>query len=195
VTDTAAVTAIRIEGERIYLRDFVTTDLDATMAIVGDPEVTAFLSFDTKSRREQAALLADTIERAQLVRRSEYYLAVVLRDTDELIGFARLGLGAHRSAKLGYAIRRTDWGRGLATESAKTLVVYGFQQLGLHRITAACGPDNPASQQVLVKLGFSLEGRLREHVFTNRAWRDSLLYSLLDTDLDLPTADLDLPAV
>jgi ribosomal-protein-alanine N-acetyltransferase len=182
VTGTAPVTAVRIEGERIYLRDFVADDLDASMAVVGDPEVTVFLSFDTKSREEQAALLAAVIQRAREVPRTEYYLAVVLRGSDELVGFARLGLGGHRGAKLGYAIRHADWGRGLATEAAETLVSYGFHQLGLHRITAACGPDNPASVRVVEKLGFSLEGRLREHVFTNGAWRDSLLYSLLVTD-------------
>jgi hypothetical protein len=57
---------------------------------------------------------------------------------------------------------------------------YGHDPLGLHRVQAACGPDNVASHRVPVKLGFRPEGRMRDHVFTNGAWRDSLLYSHLD---------------
>jgi RimJ/RimL family protein N-acetyltransferase len=56
---------------------------------------------------------------------------------------------------------------------------FGFTQLDLHRIQAACGPDNRASQRLLARLGFTPEGRMRDHVFTNGAWRDSLLYSVL----------------
>jgi [ribosomal protein S5]-alanine N-acetyltransferase len=56
---------------------------------------------------------------------------------------------------------------------------FGFTELGLHRISAAIGPDNAASIAVVTKLGMQYEGRLRDHVFTNGAWRDSLLYSIL----------------
>jgi RimJ/RimL family protein N-acetyltransferase len=44
------------------------------------------------------------------------------------------------------------------------------------------GPDNEASIAVVKKFGFCYEGRLRDHVFTNNAWRDSLLFSVLAQD-------------
>jgi ribosomal-protein-alanine N-acetyltransferase len=87
-----AMYPVRIEGQRIYLRDFELDDLDASMAIVGDSAVTDFLSFDTRTREEQAQRLAADVERAQTNPRPDYYLAVVARDTDTLIGFARIGL-------------------------------------------------------------------------------------------------------
>jgi RimJ/RimL family protein N-acetyltransferase len=59
------------------------------------------------------------------------------------------------------------------------MISFGFQVQDLHRITAAIGPDNTASIAVVKKLGFTREGRLRDHVFTNGAWRDSELYSIL----------------
>jgi ribosomal-protein-alanine N-acetyltransferase len=59
------------------------------------------------------------------------------------------------------------------------MITFGFATLGLHRITAAVGPDNAPSITVVKKLGFTREGRLRDHVFTNGAWRDSELYSIL----------------
>jgi len=59
------------------------------------------------------------------------------------------------------------------------LVDFGFKSLGLHRISAAIGPDNEPSIAVAKRLGMSYEGRLRDHVFTNGSWRDSDLYSAL----------------
>lgn len=171
-----------IEGKRVGLREFGLGDLEDTMAVVGDPRVTRYLSFDVKTREQQRALLAAQVERARLSPRLEYYLAATETSSSRLVGFVRLGLGAHRSAKLGYAVRFDCWGRGFATEAAGLLLNYGFRDLGLHRVTAACGPDNVGSIRVLEKLGYVYEGRLRDHVYTNGAWRDSLLYALLEDD-------------
>ncbi len=170
---------VAINGTRLRLREFRPDDLDASMAIVGDPEVTRSLSFDTRTRDEQAERLADDIARAQTDLRPDYYLAIA-NEADLLIGFVRIGLGGHRSGELGYAIRREDWGKGYATEATTLMLDFGFHTLRLHRIQAACGPENHPSQRLLTKLGFIPEGRIRDHVFTNGAWRDSLLYSTLD---------------
>jgi ribosomal-protein-alanine N-acetyltransferase len=183
------------------LRDFEPGDLDAVAAIAGDDRVTTWLSFESRDRDGSARMLQAAIAAAHATPRSEYYLAVTLpthahsqptharppgneaggsqASSGAVVGFARLALGGVRAAKLGYAIHADHWGHGYATDAARTLCDFGFDQLGLHRITAAVGPDNHASLTVLTKLGFSLEGRLRDHVFTNGAWRDSLLYSLL----------------
>jgi ribosomal-protein-alanine N-acetyltransferase len=149
------------------------------MTVVGDPEVTRSLSFDTRDRPDQAERLAQDIARAQAEPRPDYYLAIA-NGADILIGFVRIGFSGDNSGELGYAVRREDWGKGYATEATSLMVDFGFRTLHLHRIQAACGPDNRASQRVLARLGFTPEGRIRDHVFTNGAWRDSLLYSILD---------------
>ncbi|CRK60361.1 probable acetyltransferase [Alloactinosynnema sp. L-07] len=170
---------VELHGQRIRLREFREDDLDASLAVVGDDKVTKFLSFDSLDRDTQAARLAGAIERARLSPRTEYYLAVATPADDRLVGFARLGLGGVQAAKLGYAIAADHWGNGYATDAARTLIDYGFSELGLHRISAAIGPDNTASLAVIRRLGFTYEGRLRDHVHTNGAWRDSELYSIL----------------
>lgn len=167
------------------LREFRADDLNDSMSVVGDPEVTHTLSFDARTETEQAKRLADDIARASSDPRPDYYLAVT-NQADQLIGFARIGLGRDRSAELGYAIRRADWRKGYATEASSLLIDFGFNELGLHRIQAACGPDNRASQRLLTQLGFLPEGRIRDHVFTNGAWRDSILYSILDSEWRTP---------
>src|SRR3712207_9130744 len=65
-----------------------------------------------------------------------------------------------------------------STDAARTLIGYGFDQLSLHRISAAIGPDNDPSIALVRRLGFQYEGRIRDHVHTNGAWRDSLLFSI-----------------
>ncbi|MGW0503207.1 GNAT family N-acetyltransferase [Micromonospora sp. NPDC003241] len=169
---------ITIPGRVITLRDMRPGDAADALAIIGDDRVTHWLSFDSRDHAAAVAMIEGAVTRAQLNPRTEYYLAVA--DTeDRMIGFARLGLTGHQAAKLGYAINADHWGHGYATDAARTIIGYGFRELGLHRITAAIGPDNAASIAVAKRLGMQYEGRLRDHVYTNGAWRDSLLYSIL----------------
>jgi ribosomal-protein-alanine N-acetyltransferase len=177
---------VRLDGPRVILRDFEAADLDDSMAIVGDPEVTVFLSFDTRTREEQAKRLAADIERAQTNPRPDYYLAIVARDTGRLVGFTRIGLTQptggeeQRSGEVGFALRKDRWRQGYTTEATTVMLDFAFDTLGLHRVQAACGPANVGSQATLTKLGFTYETRIRDHVFTNGAWRDSLLYAIFN---------------
>lgn len=176
---------VHLVGDKVVLREFRHDDEDHLLAVIGDDRVTAWLSHDSRDRAGVRATLAGAIDRRVLEPRAEYFLAVARTTTDELIGLTRLGLGGVQAAKLGYAIRADEWGNGYATDAARTLVRFGFEQLGLHRITAAIGPDNLGSIAVIERLGFEHEGRLRDHVFTNGAWRDSLLYASV-TPADQP---------
>lgn len=173
------VASVELAGRLVVLRDFLPDDVEAAFAIVGDDKVTQSLSFDSKTRQQTSTMIDGAIARAQSRPRLEFYLAVTTTD-DELIGFARLGLDGVRAAKLGYAIRADRWGQGYATDAARTLVTFGFERLDLHRISAAMGPDNSASKALVERLGFTYEGRIRDHVHTNGGWRDSLLYSVLE---------------
>jgi RimJ/RimL family protein N-acetyltransferase len=179
IDDTASPTAVTISGDRVRLREFRMADLDDSMAVAADDRVTRWLSFDSLLREQQSDRLAGILERAEMRPRREYYLAVTTNESDRLIGFARLGLDGVNAAKLGYAIAFEHWGKGYATDAARSLMRYGFEVLDLHRISAAIGPDNAASITVVNRIGFVHEGRIRDHVFTNGAWRDSELYSVL----------------
>ncbi len=170
---------VQLDGRQVRLRDFRHDDLDASLRVVGDDRVTRWLSFDSLTREQQAERLAGAIKRAAENPRSEWYLGITTQTADDLIGFARIGLSGVKAGKLGYAIAADHWGNGYATDAAQVMITFGFQVLDLHRITAAIGPDNAASIAVVKKLGFAREGRLRDHVFTNGAWRDSDLYSVL----------------
>lgn len=170
---------IALAGERVRLREFRPSDLDAVHAIIGDDRVTWFLSFDSRHRSEAESMLAGMEERARHSPRTEYYLAITPASDDELVGFVRLALGGVHAAKVGYAVAHVHQGKGYATDAVRTVLDYAFGALGLHRVTAAIGPENITSLALAARLGFSREGVLRDHVHTNGAWRDSVLLSLL----------------
>ena len=170
---------IELPGQHVILRDFRPDDATAALQVVGDDAVTQWLSFDSRDLAGAEAMIDGAIERAQHQPRTEFYLAVVLPEHDELIGFARLAYAGVQAAKLGYAIRADQWGHGYATDATRTIVDFGFTELKLHRISAAIGPDNKGSIRIAERLGMRLEGRIRDHVFTNGQWRDSALYAVL----------------
>lgn len=176
---TAPAGPLRLTGKTVCLREFGLDDLEDSLAVVGDHRVTRSLSFDSRDRDQARNMLVGAIERAKASPRLEYYLAVALPEDDRLVGFARLGLSGVQAAKLGYAIGADHWRRGYATDAVHAMLTFAFDTLRLHRVTAAIGPDNQPSLALVERLGFTREGYLRDHVFTNEAWRDSILYSIL----------------
>jgi ribosomal-protein-alanine N-acetyltransferase len=174
-----------LTGDGVRLRDLTVEDFDDFFAIVGDDRVTSWMAFDSHTPESGRTMLDSILERSGREDRPDYMLAVTRLDDDHVIGFIRLAPGVHQGAKLGYAIGADHWGRGYATDASRTILKFAFGDLGLHRVSAAIGPENLASVAVVKRLGFSYEGRLRDHVFTNNAWRDSLLYSLLADELRL----------
>jgi ribosomal-protein-alanine N-acetyltransferase len=164
------------------LRDFRLDDAPAAAAIIGDDRVTRWLSFDSRTLDDAVAMMRRAVQNAREQPRTEYYLAVTRPEDDLMVGFIRLELTGVRAAKLGFAIHADHWRQGYAGDAVHTMVSFAFDELHLHRITAAVGPENRASLAVVQKAGFRFEGRLRDHVFTNGAWRDSLLFSLLEQE-------------
>lgn len=73
-------------------------------------------------------------------------------------------------------------GRGHATDAARELLGYLFDQRGKHRVTASCDARNVASARVLERLGMRREGHLRESTWAKGEWTDDLLYALLSRE-------------
>ena len=84
--------------------------------------------------------------------RNRAQLAVVLKETSELIGNA----GVHRKpgndweADLDFEIAPKHWRQGYATEATAFLIEYGFNEMKLHRISPSCIAENRASAKVLL---------------------------------------------
>lgn len=91
----------------------------------------------------------------------------------------------HQMANLGYWVRTSAAGRGIATQAARLVARFGFDQLGLHRIEILAAVDNIASQRVAEKVGAVREGVLRKRLLINSESRDAVMFSLLPEDVGL----------
>ena len=91
----------------------------------------------------------------------------------------------HQVANLGYWVRTSATGRGVATKAAHLVARFGFAQLGLHRIEILAAVDNIASQRVAEKVGAVREGVLRKRLLINGESLDAVMFSLLPEDVGL----------
>ncbi len=86
----------------------------------------------------------------------------------------------HRRAEIiGFALRRSAWGRGMAREAVRRGIEFAFNELDLHRIEADADPRNSGSIALLEALGFRNEGLLRERYFVNGEIQDAQYFGLL----------------
>lgn len=88
----------------------------------------------------------------------------------------------HQHAELGYWVGVPYWGKGYATEAAREMLRHGFEDLKLNRIFAGVFAGNPASEQVLLKIGFTHEGTMRQHFLKNGRFLDDQFYGILASD-------------
>ena len=117
------------------------------------------------------------------------YAFLIFRASDNAmvggITLANLRRGVAQAGSIGYWIGRRFARQGLMTAAVRTLIPMCFDTLRLHRVEAACIPDNAASVRLLEKCGFQREGYAREYLCINGVWQDHLLYALLRSDVRL----------
>jgi ribosomal-protein-alanine N-acetyltransferase len=95
----------------------------------------------------------------------------------------------HRRSEIGYDIMNDEWkARGFMKEAAREVVRFGFEELKLNRIEAFIGLQNMPSKKVIMGLGFTQEGILRQHYSANGDPEDSALYALLRSEYDAQKA-------
>lgn len=103
---------------------------------------------------------------------------------DRLLGGITIGnirRGAAQCCMIGYWMGEKYAGNGHMSAALKLVIPYIFKGLQLHRIEAACIPDNSKSIRLLENAGFQREGLLRDYLKINGSWRDHALYALVDT--------------
>lgn len=123
------------------------------------------------------------------IRNDAAYPFFVFRAKDHaLVGGCTLSnvrRGVCQSASLGYWVGESHARRGYTRAAVTAILPFVFETLGLHRLEAACIPDNEPSRRLLNKLGFREEGHARGYLQINGEWRDHTLFALLKDDWTL----------
>jgi RimJ/RimL family protein N-acetyltransferase len=146
-----------LETERLLLREFVLDDVEAFFRMVSDPDVIRYVGEGAKTIEEAKKGLEE--RPLQDYRKHGYgRWATVYKPSGKVIGFAGLKyLEDVKEVDLGYRFFKEYWGQGIATESSRAIVAYGFDRLRLARIVAFANIENKASIRVLEKVGFRFE--------------------------------------
>lgn len=123
---------------------------------------------------------------AEDMRDGRAYPFYVFRKSDDaLVGGAtlsRVQRGVAQTCTLGYWVGVSFQRRGYTLDAVGALIDFAFGELNLHRMEAACVPENTASQALLEQAGFEQEGYARKYLRINGAWRDHLLFGLVRSD-------------
>ena len=139
--------------ERLGFRTWSPDDLDLALGLWGDPAVTALIDARGSLSPAEVAERLDQ-EVATAAAHGIQYWPIFLRDGDEHVGCCGLRPYRPQILELGFHIRSGHWGRGLASEAARAVIAYGFDELDAQGLFAGHNPANQASRHLLEKLGF-----------------------------------------
>lgn len=179
---------LRLEGERIVLRPPALEDFGSwanlragsqDFLVPWEPEWPRdSLSFGHYRRRQRQAE-RDWRDGAA------HGFHIFARSDGALVGAVTLRhivRAALQGASVGYWVGQPHARKGYMTEALALTLDHAFGPLGLHRVEAACLPENEASVGLVTKLGFQREGLARRYIKINGAWRDHALFAMLADD-------------
>ncbi|WP_223068935.1 GNAT family N-acetyltransferase [Paenibacillus caui] len=174
-----------LHTERLLLRSFEPTDAPAVQELAGHIDVARTTLSIPHPYPDGAAeyWIKGTGTRAE--EGSGYAFAIVHKENLELMGCMGLNVSKpHSRGELAYWVGKPFWGCGYGTEAAKAVAAFGFDRLGLNKIYAAAMTDNPASSNIMKKLGMSLEGEFKQHIVKWDQFKDLVYYGMTKADYD-----------
>lgn len=169
-----------LETQRLMLTEITERDAERYYALLGREDVTYFYGMDRLMEKEEAVEMIRAFRVVFEVMRGMRW-GIRLRGDEELIGTIGLNQLYLRSKKteVGYELHPDYWRQGLMEEALAAVLAYAFEELGLYRVGATTYPENTGSNRLLMKMGFTQEGRLRGYLYQRGKSHDALVFSLL----------------
>ena len=141
-----------LETERLILRKFVSSDLEALYQILRDEEVNTFLPWFPMASLDDAARFYRLHYEQVYAQARGYAYAICLKSEDLPSGYVNVDI--HEPHDLGYGLRKEFWHKGITTEACQA-VVEQVKKDGLPYITATHDVNNPRSAKVMEQLGMT----------------------------------------
>ncbi|MGO9428712.1 GNAT family N-acetyltransferase [Rhodoblastus sp.] len=189
--------AVRVDGEGVYLRPAKIGDFDewrqlrsASRSFLTPWEPTWPLDDLSKGSFQRRLARQD---RERLDDQAYGYLIFRGKD-DALLGGLTLGnvrRGVAQCATLGYWIGERHAGQGFMSRAVRAVLRHAFLEMRLHRVEAACAPNNERSRRLLEGVGFQREGFARAYLLIDGAWQDHLLFAMLEREFLHETETVD----
>ena len=177
-----------LRGDGIYLRPAIGSDHPAWARLRAESRdfLTPWEPVWPEDDLTRAAFRRRVRRQTEEVANDESYSFLIFEQgSDTLLGGLTLGglrRGVAQAGTVGYWMGAPYAGKGVMTRAVAVAVKYGFGTLRLHRIEAACLPENLPSMTLLERNGFQREGLARSYLKINGAWRDHVLYALVENE-------------
>lgn len=157
------VESTELRTARLLLRPYGPSDESDFVALATDAKVMEHVGDGPLTDERARQMFANVFT---LYEQSAWGIwAVVDVTTDELVGSAELKPRPNADDwEIVYLFAERAWGRGYATEVGRALVAFGFESIGLPRVTATVDFENRTSIRVLEKLGMRFLGEERDEV-------------------------------
>jgi RimJ/RimL family protein N-acetyltransferase len=151
-----------IDTGRLILRRFTLDDLPAFYELCSRPEIIRYAQSMPLASLEDARAMMHAVPFKDYETYGYGRFACVWKDSGDVIGFSGVKYVPEiGETELGYRFMPEFWGLGLATEAGRASIEFARSDLGLRRLVAMVHPENLASANVLIKLGFAVERQLR----------------------------------
>lgn len=142
---------IRIETDRLIIREFERSDLEIFAQLTGDGEVMKYVGDSQPLTRAQTGRWIENSQRNY--ERFGYGTFAVTDRKGLIIGYCGLVPRPPRAAEIIYGFTTACWGRGYATEAARAVIDFAARATPLTHIIATVDPENTASIKIIEKLG------------------------------------------
>jgi RimJ/RimL family protein N-acetyltransferase len=174
-----------LETERLLLRHFCDSDLDAFISYRSDTQVARYQGWEAPYEPDIGRAFIDEMKNAIPGIPGKWFQAAVeLKSSKAVLGDCAFHIMGNdkRQAFIGITLARPNWGKGYGEEACRRLLNYLFYELKLHRVVAECDVDNIASFTLLKKLGFRREAHLIENIWFKGAWASEFHYGILERE-------------
>jgi len=176
---------MNLESERLILKEITWDDLEDIHKLHSIPEVDEFNTLGIPENIEETKeVIRPAIVNQNEDIRNKYCWTINIKTGSKFIGLAGLSLSTDRfkMGEIYFKLSPVHWGKGYATETARTLIKFGFRDLKLHRIEAGVAIENIRSIRVLEKAGMVREGIRRRILPIRGQWKDNYHYAILEDD-------------
>jgi RimJ/RimL family protein N-acetyltransferase len=156
-----------LETDRLLLRGFCKSDFESLRALDTDPEVMRFITDGTPRTDEEVRAFLTACIAGYAIRSGFGYWAALELPSQEFVGWFhfRPDRLLPDEIEVGYRLTKAVWGRGLATEGSKALILRGFMEQNVASVTGRTMKGNLASANVLSKVGLEFVEEYEEDRF------------------------------
>ncbi len=175
---------ITLETDRLILRDYKESDLDAYFRLKSD-DTTMYYLQDIRSNSYEDAReeFEDVLEDQKKLDRKYYFLHMELKKTHEQVGSIGYTViddtPVGKIVHLGYFTFQQYWGNGYVSEALEKLLEYAFTENNVYRVTTGCLAENKASERVMQKNGLIKEAEHLDYEWHDGKMKTRLEYRLL----------------